>query len=181
MDFQKMCEVISETVGCDLEKVTREAKLEEDLGADSLAAMELVMALEEAFEVEIDDAELERALGTSCADYITAHGEDAFRIEETAVLGRVAARSALVISCGGGVVARPENYGLLHQNARIVMLDRPLDELSSKGRPVSQRDGIAALAERRLPLYRAWADAVVASRATPPATAQSVRDALSDI
>ena len=127
------------------------------------------------------DAELERALGTSCADYITAHGEDAFRIEETAVLGRVAARSALVISCGGGVVARPENYGLLHQNARIVMLDRPLDELSSKGRPVSQRDGIAALAERRLPLYRAWADAVVASRATPAATAQSVRDALSDI
>ncbi|MBM6906962.1 shikimate kinase [Collinsella intestinalis] len=127
------------------------------------------------------DAELERALGTSCADYITAHGEDAFRIEETAVLGRVGARSALVISCGGGVVVRPENYGLLHQNARIVMLDRPLDELSSKGRPVSQRDGIAALAERRLPLYRAWADAVVASRATPAATAQSVRDALSDI
>ena len=71
MDFQKMCEVISETVGCDLEKVTREAKLEEDLGADSLAAMELVMALEEAFEVEIDDAELDqfKTVG-DLADYI---------------------------------------------------------------------------------------------------------------
>ncbi|OUO19245.1 acyl carrier protein [Collinsella sp. An307] len=71
MDFEKMREVISETVGCDLEKVTREAKLEEDLGADSLAAMELVMALEEAFEVEIDDAELDqfKTVG-DLADYV---------------------------------------------------------------------------------------------------------------
>ena len=56
MDFEKMREVIAETVGCDLEKVTREAELEADLGADSLAAMELVMALEEAFDIEVDDS-----------------------------------------------------------------------------------------------------------------------------
>ena len=71
MDFEKMREVISETVGCDLEKVTREAKLEEDLGAVSLAAMELVMALEEAFDCEIDDAELDqfKTVG-DLADYL---------------------------------------------------------------------------------------------------------------
>lgn len=71
MDFEKLREVVSETVGCDIEKVTREATLEEDLGADSLAAMELVMALEEAFEVEIDDTELDqfKTVG-DLADYI---------------------------------------------------------------------------------------------------------------
>ncbi len=70
-DFDKMCEVVSETVGCELEKVTREATLEEDLGADSLAAMELVMALEEAFECEIDDADLDqfKTVG-DLADYL---------------------------------------------------------------------------------------------------------------
>lgn len=71
MDFEKMREVISETVGCDIEKVTREAKLEEDLGADSLGAMELVMALEEAFDCEISDAELDqfKTVG-DLADYL---------------------------------------------------------------------------------------------------------------
>ena len=60
MDFENLREVVSETVGCDFEKVTREASLEEDLGADSLAAMELVMALEEAFDCEIDDSALDQ-------------------------------------------------------------------------------------------------------------------------
>ena len=71
MDFEKMREVIAETVGCDLEKVTREAELEADLGADSLAAMELVMALEEAFDIEVDDSALDqfKTVG-ALADYV---------------------------------------------------------------------------------------------------------------
>ncbi|HIR90523.1 MAG TPA: acyl carrier protein [Candidatus Limicola stercorigallinarum] len=71
MDFEKMREVIAETVGCDLEKVTREAELEADLGADSLAAMELVMALEEAFDIEVDDSALDqfKTVG-DLADYV---------------------------------------------------------------------------------------------------------------
>ena len=66
-----MREVIAETVGCDLEKVTREAELEADLGADSLAAMELVMALEEAFDIEVDDSALDqfKTVG-DLADYV---------------------------------------------------------------------------------------------------------------
>ena len=47
MNFDKMREIIAETLNCDLEKVTMEAALAEDLGADSLAAVELSMALEE--------------------------------------------------------------------------------------------------------------------------------------
>ena len=46
MEFEKVRDVIVETLGCDAEQVTLEATLAEDLGADSLASVELVMALE---------------------------------------------------------------------------------------------------------------------------------------
>ena len=55
MNFETVRNVIAETLGCDVEKVTPEAKLQQDLGADSLAAMELMMALEEATGKSIAD------------------------------------------------------------------------------------------------------------------------------
>ena len=58
MDFEKVRDVIVETLACEAEQVTLEATLAEDLGADSLASVELVMALEEATGVAIDDTEL---------------------------------------------------------------------------------------------------------------------------
>lgn len=60
MLFDDVCDVIVETVGCEAAAVTPEARLNEDLGADSLAAMELIMALEEKLDIEIDDAELDQ-------------------------------------------------------------------------------------------------------------------------
>ena len=124
------------------------------------------------------DRVLDEKLGRSCASFIESEGEEAFREQETAVLSEIAARSGLVVSCGGGVVTRPENYPLLHQNSAIVMLDRPLAELARKGRPITARDGIEVLAERRMPLYRAWADLVIESRESAQATARAVVDAL---
>ena len=58
MEFEKVRDVIVETLGCDAEQVTLEATLAEDLGADSLASVELVMALEEATGISIDDADV---------------------------------------------------------------------------------------------------------------------------
>ena len=58
MEFEKVRDVIVETLACEAEQVTMEASLADDLGADSLASVELVMALEEATGVAIDDAEL---------------------------------------------------------------------------------------------------------------------------
>lgn len=129
--------------------------------------------------VDIDWA-LEERLGTSCEAFITEQGEAAFRTEETALLSEVAAKSGLVISCGGGVVTRDENYPLLHQNSRIVMLDRPLSELSHRGRPITARDGVEALAAQRMPRYHAWADLIIASRESAAATAAAVDAALAE-
>ncbi len=58
MTFDKVKEIIVETLSCEEDKVTAEAVLTEDLGADSLDAVELNMALEEAFEISIPDEEL---------------------------------------------------------------------------------------------------------------------------
>lgn len=58
MEFEKMRDIIVETLGCDAEQVTMEASLTDDLGADSLASVELVMTLEEACGVHIDDADV---------------------------------------------------------------------------------------------------------------------------
>ena len=60
MLFDDVRDVIVQTVGCEAAAVTPEARLNEDLGADSLAAMELIMALEEKLDIEIDDAELDQ-------------------------------------------------------------------------------------------------------------------------
>lgn len=58
MEFEKVRDVIVETLGCDAEQVTMEATLTEDLGADSLASVELTMALEEATGIAIADEDL---------------------------------------------------------------------------------------------------------------------------
>lgn len=108
------------------------------------------------------DVDFARRYGKTPAKVIQAEGEQAFRKMETAALAEVTKGSNLVVSCGGGVVTRPENLPLLRQNSSVVMIDRKLEELSSRGRPLSQQRGVAALAEERMPLYRAWADLVVA-------------------
>lgn len=59
MTFEKVKEIIVETINCDEELVTLEASLKDDLDADSLDAMELNMALEEAFNITIAEEELE--------------------------------------------------------------------------------------------------------------------------
>ena len=58
MEFEKMRDIIVETLGCEAEQVTPEASLTEDLGADSLASVELTMTLEEATGISIEDSAL---------------------------------------------------------------------------------------------------------------------------
>lgn len=57
-DFEKVRGIIAETLTCDLEDVKDDARLVEDLGADSLALVELAMAIEEATGVTVEDEAL---------------------------------------------------------------------------------------------------------------------------
>jgi len=63
--------IIAEQLGLDEEDVTKEASFVNDLGADSLDTVELVMALEEEFGIEISDEDAEKILTVQNAlDYI---------------------------------------------------------------------------------------------------------------
>ncbi|MBL7071338.1 MAG: acyl carrier protein [Candidatus Omnitrophica bacterium] len=57
---EKIKEIIAEQLGVKKEEVTEEAKFIDDLGADSLDTVELVMALEEEFGIEIPDEDAEK-------------------------------------------------------------------------------------------------------------------------
>ncbi|MFC6276141.1 acyl carrier protein [Psittacicella hinzii] len=60
----------------DLDRITPEASFTEDLGADSLDTVELVIALEEEFDISIPDEEAEKITTVQSAiDYITAHAK----------------------------------------------------------------------------------------------------------
>ncbi len=71
---ERVKKVVAEQLGVKEEEVKSEASFVEDLGADSLDTVELVMALEEEFETEIPDEEAEKITTVQLAvDYINAH------------------------------------------------------------------------------------------------------------
>lgn len=71
---ERVAKIIIEQLGVKPEDVKPEASFVEDLGADSLDTVELVMALEEEFETEIPDEEAEKiSTVQSAIDYIKAH------------------------------------------------------------------------------------------------------------
>ncbi|OGB87701.1 acyl carrier protein [candidate division WOR-1 bacterium RIFCSPLOWO2_02_FULL_46_20] len=80
MDEQQVLEqvkkVVIEQLGVSESEVTKEASFVDDLGADSLDTVELVMALEEAFKTEIpdEDAEKIKTIGDTVT-YITSHAK----------------------------------------------------------------------------------------------------------
>tara|TARA_X000000950_G_scaffold54100_1_gene64604 strand:- start:3659 stop:3892 length:234 start_codon:yes stop_codon:yes gene_type:complete len=60
MNKQQLVEIIAEQLGVDESKIKEESNLVNDLGADSLDTLELVMTLEQEFKVEISDSEAEK-------------------------------------------------------------------------------------------------------------------------
>ena len=72
--FEKISEVIADKLGVEPSKITSEAKFVEDLGADSLDTVELVMQLEDEFNLEIPDEEAEKLTTVSAVvEYIDSH------------------------------------------------------------------------------------------------------------
>lgn len=69
--FEKVKNVIVEQLGVTEEVVTNDATFLDDLGADSLDIVEIIMALEETFDIEIPDEEVEKAITVKdVVDYI---------------------------------------------------------------------------------------------------------------
>ena len=74
MIFEKLCELISEQFGVEADTITVDTTFEDDLGADSLDVVDLLMSIEDEFEVEIPDEEVEniKTVG-ALVEYIEGH------------------------------------------------------------------------------------------------------------
>jgi len=73
---KKVKQIVSEQLGVDDAEVTPSASFVDDLGADSLDQVELVMALEEAFNLEVGDEDAEKILTVQSAiDYVEKHAK----------------------------------------------------------------------------------------------------------
>lgn len=74
--FDRVKSIVVEQLGVEANEVTPQSKFVEDLGADSLDVVELVMALEDEFDLEIPDEEAEKISTVGeAAKYIESHAE----------------------------------------------------------------------------------------------------------
>ena len=129
------------------------------------------------------DEEIVRAAGRSIPDLFAAEGEDSFRAREAEQTACFAREGRQVLSCGGGVVKRPENLRALRQNGVVLFIDRPLDALTvGGGRPLStSAEALKAMEAQRRPLYLAAADAVIPNETTVADAVATALEALDAI
>ena len=107
------------------------------------------------------DVEIVKQAGMSIPEIFAKDGEEGFRKLETDVLAQFCKQSGLVIATGGGCVTREENYPIMHQNGKIIWLQRELELLPTDGRPLSQKGKLDAMYQVRKPLYTRFSDGIV--------------------
>ena len=106
------------------------------------------------------DALIVKKAGISIPEIFASCGEDGFRKAETAAAAEAGKLGGKIISTGGGIVTREENYDLLHQNGILVWIQRDTSLLPTDGRPISQSSDLNELYLRRRPMYERFADAI---------------------
>lgn len=93
--------------------------------------------------------------------------EDVFRDAEAKTIEYLSQKQGIIISCGGGVIKRPENIAHLQQTGKIFFLNRPLHEIAKSvdktNRPMLQTDDdpVHRLYKERFPIYMKYADYVI--------------------
>lgn len=126
------------------------------------------------------DKEIEAAAGMPIPKIFDLHGEDYFRQLEMNTLAQLGKASSTIIATGGGCVTRQDNFNALRQNSTVFWLQRDLDRLPTEGRPLSQRNSLAAMYEVRKPLYEAFSHYAVDNNGSPENTAAQILAILED-
>lgn len=113
--------------------------------------------------------------GRPIPEIFAEDSEEYFRDLESAAASELSQKTGVIISGGGGIITREENYYALAENSFIVFLNRDLSLLPTEGRPLSQSQPLERLYQMRLPLYRSWCDAEVDMNGlTPEETAERI-------
>lgn len=103
--------------------------------------------------LDIDD-EVEKTLNMKISQVFERFGEEYFRKAESDVVNKIYLKKGLVIATGGGTVLNCDNLNKLKQNGLIIFINRDLDKLKTKNRPLSKEIGIENLWEKRKQIYQ---------------------------
>ena len=123
------------------------------------------------------DEEIEAAAELPIPEIFRRHGEPAFRDLESRIAAIAGARRGVVIATGGGTMMRVKNVSALKQNGHVALLKRPIEELPTMGRPVSQSRPLSVIWAERRATYEGTADCSV-DNVEPEAAARNVLEAL---
>lgn len=119
--------------------------------------------------VEADDIIVEK-VGMSINEIFAQHGEEYFRDQETAVLVDMADQKDVIVSCGGGMILRPQNVSLMKENGVIVLLDATPETILERLKDDDSRpklrgrktvEGIQELKSKRAAAYAGAADLTI--------------------
>ncbi len=108
------------------------------------------------------DEEVYKKTGKTPKEIIETLGEEEFRKIETEVLKELSLKRGVVISTGGGIVTKKENYFLLKCSSKVILVKRKLKLLSTINRPLSSdKTKLKLLYKNRKNLYKKFSDVVV--------------------
>lgn len=141
----------------------------------------------EVKEIDTDAMIVERA-GMAISDIFAKQGEEAFRQMETALLDEIASMKPCIVSCGGGMVMRPENVEKMKKQGKIVLLSATPETIYSHVKDSTTRpllngnmnvEYIAGLMKQREPAYEAAADyKIVTDELNPKKVAEKITQLL---
>ena len=120
------------------------------------------------------DAQIEYLAGKTIPQIFAQDGEEVFRNLETKVLANLGKQSGLIIATGGGCVTQERNYDLLHQNGDIYWIHRDLADLSTEGRPLSQKANLKEMYQVRVPMYNRFKDWNIMNNGSPEEAARQI-------
>ena len=115
--------------------------------------------------IDLDEWIIEKT-GCSIERIFAEKGEAGFRQVEKEITAESSLLRGAVISTGGGTLLDAENSMRLKQNGYFIWIQRPIEALSSAGRPISQKTGLQLLWEQRKPIYESVCDATVKNEDT---------------
>lgn len=116
------------------------------------------------------DEEIEKRMGITISEIFRVKGESRFRELESELVKELSQRDGLVIACGGGAIANPENAETLRKSSKMVYLTASIDEIIKRTKQDNSRPLLlvqdlkkvaSELYEQRKPVYKKYAEATV--------------------
>ena len=134
------------------------------------------------------DIEIEKIEGVTIREIFQVKGEQRFRQLESQLVKELSKKDRLIIACGGGAIAYPENAEKLKQTSRMVLLTASIEEIIKRTshnnvRPLLEVSNPVKIAtelyEQRKPVYKKYAEVTIDTTSkTPKEVVEKVLEAL---